>query len=348
MIIANKRTLKSLVAMLALFTAMPLATPAISASSAAGIAIAPVYPENQRAKTGTFNLRMTPNLKQTIYLKVVNFSDEKKDVTITATTAYTSDAGHISIDSVDVPEENNLKVKFHTLVKKADREKTVTLAPNSATEVPFTLKMPKQMFDGLVMGGFQVQPVKPNDPLKHRGLGFQHSFSYNMPIVLKEDNVEAVPKLTLGDIKPGRVGNEIKVKSTIKNFKPSLITGLTIDSKITTKKSDKVLGITHAKGMSVAPNSSFKFTNNWTNKKIYPGKYHYKAIAKDDLGHKWLLEKDFKISIPDAIVHNSNYDPMYKYYIFAAILLLLLIMALWIWLYTKRKKKKEEESNEQQ
>lgn len=334
-----KRLLKPLFMVLAMLLVFPFSAVTAHATGTSEIAIAPVYPENQIAQNGIFNLKVTPGQKETIKLKIANLSKEDQKVTIQPTTSYTADSGVLSIDRVKAPKTTTAPVKFRNIVRKADHKKTVTIPANEIVEVPFTFTTPKKPFEGVVVGGLLVKSATEENPLTHKGVSVKNKFAYTMSVVLKEEDKTSEPDLKLGEIKAGRVGTDIKVKSVYKNIKPAIISDMTVNATITTKDDGKVMGKTTETGLSMAPNSSFKFTNNWDKKTIKPGDYHYKAEVQTADGHHWTLEKDFTVDIADAVVINDHYNPWIKWIILAVILIILILA---IWYYIHRKKKAEQ------
>jgi Bacterial protein of unknown function (DUF916)./Protein of unknown function C-terminal (DUF3324). len=334
-----KRVLRPLFMMLSILIVLLFSAITAYAVGTTEIAIAPVYPDNQITENGIFNLKVTPGQKETIKLKIANLSKENQRVTVQPTTSYTADSGVLSIDRVKTPKTTTAPVKFSNIVREADHKKTVIIPANEIVEVPFTFMVPKKPFEGVVVGGLLVKSSTEENPLIHKGVSVKNKFAYTMSVVLKEEVKKAEPDLKLGAIKAGRVGTDIKVNSVYKNIKPAVVSDMTVNAVITTKGDGRVMGKTTQTGMSMAPNSGFKFTNNWDKKTINPGTYHYKANVQTADGHHWTLETDFKVDIADAVVINDHYNPWIKWIILATILV---IMILVIWYYIHRKKKVEQ------
>lgn len=310
----------------------------VNAAKTANIAISPVYPSNQIRQNGIFDLKVGPGQKQTIKLKVVNLSNDSQQVVIKTTNAYTSDAGVLSIDQVKVVSEQKPSVKFNHLVAEKNRKRDFVIPANKTVEVPITFTTPVKTFPGVVVGGVLVQAKKTDNPLTHKGVGLKSKFAYTMAVVLKEDDKFAKPDLLLGKVSAGRFSDAIAIKSVIKNVKPAVVSGMTINATITEKKSAKVMGKTHKTGLSMAPNSSFRFTNNWAKKSIQPGDYHYKAKISTEDGQKFLLETDFTISVADVAVINDHNNPWIKW---AVALIALTIINLSVWFFSRRRRAKK-------
>lgn len=161
-----------------------------------------------------------------------------------------------------------------------------------------------------------------------------------MGVVLKESDQTAVPKLTLGKIQPKIVGNDIKIKTVYKNNKPAIISDMTLHAKITNRQTGQVMGMTADTGMSVAPNSTFNYANNWHGHKIKPGSYHYHATITAANGQHWQLDKNFKVGVAGSFVMNQHYNPWLSYVIIGILVLLLIIMIAVI-IYKRLKREQE-------
>ncbi|WP_167711134.1 WxL protein host-binding domain-containing protein [Weissella cibaria] len=135
--------------------------------------------------------------------------------------------------------------------------------------VEMPIKVTNKAFDGIV-----VVLVKSDDqtsPFAKKEVSVKNKFVYAMGVVLKEFGQTAVPKLTLGKIQPKIVGNDIKIKTIYKNNKPAIISYMALHAKITNRQTGQVMEKTaDTRGMSVAPNSTFKYANNWHGHKIKP------------------------------------------------------------------------------
>ncbi|WP_419153854.1 DUF916 and DUF3324 domain-containing protein [Weissella viridescens] len=309
----------------------------VSASNTPDLAIAPVYSANQRAKNGIFDLSVKPDTNQKLQLKIANLSKKDQKIEIVPTTAYTSNGGAIALDRRKVPSEPSLKVKFTDLVDKKDQTKIVNIPANETKTVSFEIHIPKKPFDGVVVGGLHVQTIDGNEGTTKKGVSLKNRFAYSMAVVLKENKKTARGNIKLGTIKPGKVSNQIKIKSKFINDKPAVISGLRVKTQITEKGKSKLVGETSQKGMSMAPNSNFTFLNNWRSNQIKPGTYHLKANFKTDDGQHWQVDKNFTVSVTEATVLNAHDHPWLKTALLVMLLLLLFVIAyVWKKEYEKR------------
>ena len=312
----------------------------VSAAATSNIGISPVYPDNQITANGIFDLKVQPGQAETLKLKIANLSHETQKLIVQTTTAYTNDAGTMALDHVTVPKNKSRQVDFRRLVAKRDRKQVVTVPAGEITMVEMPIKVPSKAFDGIVVGGVLVKSDDQASPFAKKGVSVKNKFAYAMGVVLKESDQTAVPKLTMGKIQPKIVGNDIKIKTVYKNNKPAIISDMTLHAKITNRQTGQVMGKTADTGMSVAPNSTFNYANNWHGHKIKPGSYHYHATITAANGQHWQLDKNFKVGVAGSFVMNQHCNPWLSYVIIGILVLLLIIMIAVI-IYKRLKREQE-------
>lgn len=303
------------------------------------LALAPVYPQNQLVKNNIFDVHVVPRQRQKLTLKVINLANREQTIKVIPRTAYTNDAGNISLDRQRIPVDKTLKQPFSQLVvEKSQRRK---LAPGKVQYLTFTVKVPKHHFKGVILGGFYVQVLARKVHNRHKGVTISNRFAYAMPVVLKEQQQTARPKLQLGSIKkPAKLRQKIVVKSILHNPRPAIISGMKIDSTINRKRDGKKVGQTHVKNYEMAPNSNFSFTNHWQNKSILPGIYRLRIDAKAVNG-RWHLERDFHITWRDSLGYYNRAHPLVKYILLGLLLLLLLLIIVLVY----RRRQREQLGN---
>jgi hypothetical protein len=85
----------------------PLLNPTVTHAADVGYDVQAVIPENQVDKTKSFfDLRMQPDQKQTISVRINNTSDQDSEYKVTINQAYTSDQGFIDYSD---PKKSNRK-----------------------------------------------------------------------------------------------------------------------------------------------------------------------------------------------------------------------------------------------
>lgn len=256
-------------------------------------------PENQINKTLTyFDLKMEPNQRQEITLTVNNSSDEKMTILISPNVAITNQNGVIDYSKTNVKADSTLKNPLTSIISK---EQEVTLEARESKKVPFTIQMPEEEFDGLILGGFYISKKEDesNTKEKEKNVQIKNKYSYVIGLQLRENTNEIKPVIILNDIKPTLLNYRTAVTANLQNTEATIIKGLTINAKVMEKGSSKILHETNKKDFSMAPNSNFDFPINWNNQSLDAGTYMLQLVAQSG-EEQWRFEKEFKISGKDS------------------------------------------------
>ncbi|EOH92492.1 hypothetical protein UAW_03012 [Enterococcus haemoperoxidus ATCC BAA-382] len=311
-------------------------------------------PENQVDKSQTyFDLRMKPEQKQELTLKVSNSGDKEITLNIIPNSATTNQNGVVDFSEKDRKIDSSLSCPITKLISG---EQKVKLAPKEKKAVKFTLQMPKEEIDGKIVGGFYVYKDEANDEQKSSEGGVQISNKYAMVVGIqlteKDDPVKA--ELNLNAIQPDLINYRTAVTANIQNTKPTFVNDLKVVAKVSKKDSVEIIHQTTKEEMAMAPNSNFDFPISWDNQELLPGKYTLDLVAttKED---EWAFKKEFEITSKEAkkltdeaieIEKEPNYWAIGGI-IAASILVVVGIIILVVLLYKKRKKKLELERKRQ-
>lgn len=309
-----------------------LYTSSAKASDVNGLAMQPVYPSNQIVKNGILNPRVKPGTKQNLSFNIINLSNQDEKITVQPNTAITSGGPAIDYSHNKYNYDKSLKYNFGQIFspKKLD----LTVKSNKPTKVTFTANIPKNKFKGLLMGGFYITTSQISYNT-NSSTSLNNKYTYAMPVIMREDNVKSVPKLSLGDVTNGNSFKTPIITSSISNKEPAMIDRMSLDTTIKDPNSNTIL---HKKSdnNSVAPNSNFKYVTPIDNKdNLDPGKYHIKIIAKSPEG-KWILEKDFTVTVGQylgTIIQNNQWI-----WLILALIILLIISLIGYLIYRKRRR----------
>ena len=305
-------------------------------------------PENQIDKNLTyFDLKMEPRQKQTISLTLRNHSDKESNFTIEPHTADTNRNGVIDYSKKLEKKDISMKYSFEELITGETKH---TLQPNEEKKVEFTIQMPEESYDGIVLGGFYIHKQADNaDKEEEKSVQIKNDYSYVIGAKLTVTSKEVEPKLELNEVKPNLENYRTVVTANLQNTEAVIVSGLNVDAKVYKKGSDSVLHETKKDGMSMAPNSNFNLAINWDNQELEPGKYHLKLAAKDKMDRTWEFEKDFEIKGKEAKSLNKEAvelkDDNMKWYIIIGACVLLIATLLIVLIIMMKKIKKDEENN---
>ncbi|ALS03358.1 hypothetical protein ATZ33_15845 [Enterococcus silesiacus] len=304
-------------------------------------------PENQVDKSQTyFDLRMKPEQEQDISITIKNGSDEQATFIVEPHIAVTNQNGVIDY-SKDLPKDSSLK---HSLTEVISGETKYTLKGKETKKAVFHLKMPKESFDGIILGGFQIhKEQKDTEKDEKQAVQIKNQYAYVIGVKLSEKDQSATPELVLNKVKPGLQNYRTVVTANLQNTQPIIINGLKVDAKISKKAGGQVLHTTAKQDMSMAPNSNFDFPISWDNQELKAGTYHLAVVAEDDKGNKWELEKDFDIKGKETKTLNKDAVELEKDYTMWIIIgvIGIIVLLIIVWFIVKKRNEKAEKIRKQ-
>lgn len=305
-------------------------------------------PENQIDKTLTyFDLKMEPSQNQTINLTVSNSSDQEATIIISPNVALTNQNGVIDYSQSDVKKDSSMKYSLDSILSK---KQEVLLKAGETKKVPFTIQMPDEAFDGLILGGFYVSKKEDSNTEDdtEKNVQIKNKYSYVIGLKIRSTLNEVQPKMQLNQIKPALLNYRTAVTANLQNTEATIIQDLDVEAKVMKKGSTEVLHETTKKGMSMAPNSNFDFPINWDNQSLDPGKYVLNLVAKAG-EDQWKFEKEFEIAAKDSTNLNKEAielektAPNWTFIILGTLLGMLVLILLIVYFIYRHKKKKEAE-----
>lgn len=307
-----------------------------------------VLPENQRSDSGAtyYDLIVKPETKQELQFVVKNASNKEIDLKLAANGAVTNSIGTIDYGQPDYKKDSSAKYTLNELLKVPSE---VKLAAGESKSITAELTIPKDGFNGVILGGIQaVEADKESTADSSSKSGLQLSSKYAMVIgvLLTEDpENQPQPELKLNDVKAGLDNGVTAVLANLQNVQPAMVGKMTITGTVYKKGSSDVFKKTEKKNQEMAPNSNFDFAIDWQNEPLQAGDYTLKLVAQNK-SHKWEFSKDFTITGEEEQTLNEKAVGIKKDYTWLWILLgALLFIALLIlaFLLGKRRSKDEEE-----
>ncbi|WP_088809634.1 MULTISPECIES: DUF916 and DUF3324 domain-containing protein [Listeria] len=304
-----------------------------------------IIPENQiDKKQGYFDLRMQPLMEQRLQVKVFNSSNHEIKVKQDVTYASTNKSGMIDYSKKSLKKaDESLKVPLPKIAEVI--EDNITIPANSFKDVWINVKMPKESFDGIILGAVEFTQVNEEvDDKKESGLSIENEYSYVVGIQLSETAKKIEPNLNLLNVKAGLDNYRTSVSAVLQNDQPVILDHLSVDAKVYKKGENKVLHETAKTDLKMAPNSNFGYAIDWENQPLEEGTYVLKLKA-DNGSETWNFTKEFKIG-NDAKDLNKKAVDVEKNYLWWWIIggaLAIAIVLLIIWFIVRRKNKKDDE-----
>lgn len=300
-------------------------------------------PDNQIDKNLTyFDLKMEPGKKQVISLKLKNHSEKVATFSIEPHTATTNRNGVIDYSKKIEEKDSSMKYSFEELITGETKH---TLQPNEEKNIEFTIQMPKESYDGIILGGFYIhKEIDKDDKEKEKSVQIKNDYSYVIGVKLTETSKMVEPMLKLNEVKPNLENYRTVVTANLQNTESVIVSGLNIDAKVYKKGSNNVLHEAQKEDMSMAPNSNFDFAINWGNEELKPGKYRLELTGKDKMDRDWKFEKEFEIEGEESKSLNKKAvelkdDNTNLYIIIGACVLLISILLVILVVMMKKRKR---------
>ena len=249
-------------------------------------------PENQRNNEHTyFDLFMQPKQKQTISITFENHSENPIELEVNYQTAQTNDNGVIDYKGTKEKKDSSLAYDLKELITG---DQIVKLNSKEKKEVPYTLTMPEQKFEGILLGGFHIHK-KDKEASTNQKVQIKNDYSYVVGLQLTETEKKVTPELKLNTVEPGLNNYRTTLFANLQNTVATMITDMTVTAEVYKENGTEVLHKTVKHNQSMAPNSNYDFPISWDNQVFQSGKYSLKLNASDKAGHKWSFNKDFEI-----------------------------------------------------
>lgn len=302
-----------------------------------------VIPENQvDLNKSYFDLRILPDQEQELVVKLVNPSDQPISITANAYNASTTEEGMIDY-TVRGVKDKSLEYPFESLVKVIDNN--VSLQPYETKIARFTLKMPKEKYDGVIVGGLRFTKNLSEDESTSKEVTIKQRFHYVVGVVLNETDVSVLPNYEMVSVKvaQSKQGKKISVIDSIRNKNAAVSKKMDLKIAIHKKGNETTLIQAEKKDLEMAPDSVMDFPVPIT-RQLKPGKYVSKTQLEQD-GKKWTFENEFVISRDQAKVINEENKatevesriPLWIIMIVVVLIVLVLLQAIILW----RKKEKQ-------
>lgn len=321
---------------------------ASEASSEVDFNIQPILPTNQIDRGNSFfDLQVKAGDTQTIKVQINNFSKEEQKFSIKINRAETN--GNVIIDYSGTTTEKRLSDK-ENIEKWVKYPESVTIPGEKAGIVSIEVSVPKEKFDGIILGGIQIS----RDISKEKKSGLSTDYDYILGLMLTENDKKIEPDLKLLKVSPKVISNNAGLNVTMQNPQPINISKVQMVGHIYKEDDQEKPVITREiKEGGIAPSSTFdiNFFNGAVGetKPLDPGDYLLKLDFKDESGKEWHFEKKFTISKKEAEVVNTQVFTVKKdntlLYVIIGILtaVLLILIFFFIFFFLKRKKEKEDQ-----
>lgn len=247
-----------------------------------GFYVKALFPDNQREEINTYyDLVVEPNRTQEVQLAIVNNTKNFKQFSVTIENCFTNDDLSIGYGNLK-KYDPTLKVKLTDLVTVLA---TAKMEPHQTKHLAFTIKTPEKPFKGIVLGGIRV--TEASEEQQASG-GVTNLFSYVLPIKMRMNKEPAKQELVFKEILVKKNKYATELRASLQNPQPTLLSDLTLTTKVFEGKEQKTLVEKTVKNRQVAPNSSFYPKIDLAEKTLQPGKYRVEvSVSGKQLSETW-------------------------------------------------------------
>lgn len=278
-------------------------TSASEPTDAGGFAYEVIQPENQRDKSvGYFDLRMAPGQQQTVQIKLVNTSDIDTIVSIKLNSAKTNSNGVIEYTPNALEKDASVTHDFVDIVKGPEE---VTIPAGGETMVDLAITMPEAGFDGIVVGGIQLQNITNEGKEEQQTGTVINKYAYLVAMMLSENDTPVPHDLALNKVYAGLNNYRNTIFIDFSNINAAFVQDMTADVQISNKGSKDVLYDTKKAAMRMAPNSKIVFPVSMQGDRMVAGDYTAYIVVTTDQ-NKWEWTENFTITDEEADKYNDG------------------------------------------
>lgn len=314
-----------------------------SKASELNFSVNAVIPDNQIDKEKSyFDLKVTPGEKQKLIVKLRNTTDKEIVINPHIQSAKTNKNGVIDYTPNKIKKDDTLKIAMEDVAKVPEE---VTVPPQSEKDLTIEVTVPKDKFDGVILGGIYLKEdtSKNKEDDKEKDVAIKNEYSYVVALQMRQNDNKVKPMLHMNEVNPETQNARNVIVANIQNSEPMIISKLKIDATVNKKGSKDNLAILKKENLQVAPNSNFNIAVPLEGEKLEAGTYILNMKA-ESAGKEWQFKKEFSISADKATTMNEKDVTLEKetptmLYIFLGVAFLIVI-AVVIYFIIRRNKRK--------
>lgn len=275
-------------------------------STAAGVTIKAVIPENQVDKSKTYyDLRLAAGEKQTVQLLVRNSGEEEIVAHIDIISASTGRNGLIQY-TVEAERDSSLDIPVTEIARVVTPQ--ITLPAGAESAVDIELNMTDSNFDGCILGGVVVTAEPKNASTATQStesLQITNNYVYAVGLKLTQNDTDVAPELHLNSITPSLVNYRPTVAVQLQNSEAVIIKGMQLHAQVYRQGESEVIKSLNMQNVDMAPNSHFSAGIDWKDMPLEAGTYRLVMRAEHE-GKHWDWDQEFTIGTNTAGSVNSN------------------------------------------
>jgi len=239
---------------------------------------------------GYFNLNVHPEEHRVLELKLKNNTEEDLQLLVSVNPVTTSTYGTLNY-SKEYKDEGNLAPTFSmTNILKVSDEK-IFLPPKSETTINLNLQIPKEEFEGILLGGIRVTQIETSKKDKNTNV-----FSNTIAIMLSEKDSAVNSEIKFNGISFTNLSGTYTIAANLSHISPIIVEDVTYKAKLIEKKSGKLVAESTNQHYRIAPNSNYIYPLLWDFTNIDAGTYLYKLqITSPNMTNELNFEDTFTL-----------------------------------------------------
>lgn len=306
----------------------------LASDTSPNFSVSTIRNKYQKKDPGYFDLDLLKvGQKTTLKIKIVNSSNTISIFDVDITDAMTNSNLILDYSGENTSNQSLSGLKLTDYVFA--RTPIITVKPQSSVEASFDVVMPKEKFEGQIIGGIYLKKHMTKNQK-----GTRNAFGYVNTVILRsgKQSLQAEPKI----IKAGYLArNKVPtVQGTIKNNIQAYANGVEVKETITDDRG-KVIESKDYEARAIAPKSQTD-TYFQLEKPLNPGKYHFNVEFKRR--DKKIIKSSAPFTVGDIDAAAMNANKITLTMLLFIILLLIIVFLLIFVLFDRRRRKKEEKN----
>ncbi|WP_445448417.1 WxL protein peptidoglycan domain-containing protein [Enterococcus faecalis] len=293
-----------------------------------------------------FYYQVAPNEQKKIAVEIKNHAKKPQTFNVEFNRANTNGNGMIdySLNKKIKEYEGTSKIDIQQLVDKPNQK--VTVEANSSKTVTFHLTLPKNRYEGILLGGIYVTLINDMSQKKSQqseGIELQHTLAYAIAVMLQEEiPYQGGNQLNVDSLNIAEKDNQSILKIDMQNPKPNVLNKVKMTIKIYREGEDQLYSEMVQENMNFAPEDWFSLEVPWAREKIQSGRYEAQLLFSSG-ENNWAFKKKFSVTqdeikqIEKKLISQDK-RPISKLNIYIFITLMTIIVILLILLLVKKRK----------
>ncbi|EUJ34098.1 DUF916 domain-containing protein, partial [Brochothrix campestris] len=191
--------------------------------------ITPLTPETNEPQSSYYDLKVSPNERMKLTIRVFNSSDEDIHVKVEANDGSTNNNGITSYLG-GKKRDKSLTLGFSDIAKINDKD--VVIPKNGKKDVSVSLNIPSTKFDGVILGGIRVSSLDQKKEDKEKA-AVTNNIAYTIGVVLSQSEKKIDPDMQFLSVITEQRNYRNYISAQLQNPKPRIIKKLEVTAKVT-------------------------------------------------------------------------------------------------------------------